>query len=153
MSDRKFNFADGCAIVVLGGLCLVVSAYYLMPNLEAARGEARAGMTYNEVRYQHLVLNGIIDGDEHNPEKNDPWGEPYITETLPDSTIQVMSKGPNKTTPESGFDDDDIYTGMPEHPNAAVYRAKKRQGIFMLLVATVSWITLSILWWKFSKDV
>jgi hypothetical protein len=153
MSDRIFHFLDGCAIVVLGVLCLVISAYYFAPNIEATRDEARAGQASNEVRVQHLVLNGIINGNIDELKQDDPWGEPYIVETLPDDTIQVMSTGPNKTTPESGFDDDDIYSGMPESPTAKFYRAKNRQWLFMLMIATVSWIVVSILWWKFSKAV
>ena len=86
MSDRKFHFLDGCAIVVIGVLCLVISAYFFMPYIEANVGELRAGMAYHEVCDQQKILSGIIDGNNSDLNQDDPWGEPYIVETLPDGT-------------------------------------------------------------------
>jgi hypothetical protein len=79
MSDRKIHLIDGCTIVVLGGLCLVISVYFFFPNVESSVGEVRVGAAYNEVIYQQQILSGVIEVNKNDPDQNDPWGEPYIT--------------------------------------------------------------------------
>ena len=115
MSVPPFRFVDFCFILFLGAICLVSSVLLFAPNIEEARGEARASSAYNWVKTRESL------GTE------DPWGEPYLEKQLPDGSTHIFSKGPNRTSPETGFDDDDIYASMPEHPNAEIYRDKQRQ--------------------------
>ena len=136
MSVPPFRFADFCIILFLGAVCLVSSVLLFAPNLEAARGETRTSTAYNGVRTRESLGT------------DDPWGEPYPEKTLPDGSTHIFSKGSNTTSPETGFDKDDIYASMPEHPNAEIYRDKKRQWIMVLVIAGSSWLALSFLWFR-----
>jgi hypothetical protein len=83
-------------------------------------------------------------------DNNDPWGQPYRITKSTENGLIVASNGPNQTTPDSGFDHDDIYSNMDRSPIETIYRYKRWRLMAALsmpviwLVGTIAYLTFTV---------
>jgi len=56
------------------------------------------------------------------------------------------SSGPNASFGEDGFDEDDIYSDMPDSPLRPMYTRKKFEANLAILVGTMTWLLLTIVY-------
>ena len=97
-------------------------------NIEKTREEYRIGQAFNEASD---IAAAVSDDKSTLSDETDPWGEPYRIAQFAEEPV-VVSSGPNQTSPLSGFDDDDIHSGMAISPAVTITRNKQRQLLIAL---------------------
>ena len=138
-----------CSDTIVDGLCIIgivvlglLLTLFLLPPLEASRGHTRKAQAWITTRQL------AAESDEARRElllaEPDPWGQPYQVFVQPDGSIRAVSSGPNMTSPEAGFDEDDIYSDMPRSPNAAADLRHSFRFLFALGAGATLWIVLSL---------
>ena len=136
------RFVDLVTILVLGGLCLIVSALTLMPSPEQGQTEARLAFTFHKVQQIERELPaGAQSGPI--PDEEDAWGHAYWLEVDAKGNRQVVSAGPNGVSPEGSFDADDIHSRMKESPSQPIAQRKQLQFLVAFAVALAAWILLT----------
>lgn len=142
------SLVDGLTVLVIGGVCFVGSAVTLMPDVKPGRNEIRLAQAWIDVRMirDATIAEGQLSFGDRSQE--DPWGEPYWLEKGREGTIQIVSSGPNGTSPENGFDNDDIHSDMTASPAKPVSDRRNRQWLLALTVPVVAWTVLSRLYLK-----
>lgn len=146
MASGCGSFVDGLTVLVIGGVCFVVSALTLMPDLEQGRYEARLAQAWIDVR---VICDATVDegrlsfGDRS---QEDPWGEPYWLEPGRDGKPRIVSSGPNGISPDSRLDEDDIHSDMTVSPTKPISDRRDRQWLLALAAPIAAWIGLSCLY-------
>ena len=141
------RFVDLVTILVLGGLCLIVSALTLMPSPEQGQREARLAVTFHKVQQIERRLPANAQPGPI-PDQEDVWGHVYWLEIDEKGDRKVVSAGPNGVSPEGSFDADDIHSRMKESPALPIARRKQLQFLLALAVALAAWILLTWLYLK-----
>ena len=127
--------------IVLFGILTAVLFLVICPAVELTRGEYQIGRAYNKTCE---IAASLPDSPMTSIDETDPWGEPYkIIESLEGPT--VLSSGPNRTSPLSGLDSDDIHSGMLVSPMDAIIRNKQRRLIIAMSLP-VLWLLGSIMY-------
>ena len=137
MPQAKTHFHSIRKIVLFG---ILIGELFLVicPAVEVTRGEYQIGRAYNKTCE---IAASLSDSPMTSIDETDPWGEPYkIIESLEGPT--VLSSGPNRTSPLSGLDSDDIYSGMLVSPMDAIIRNKQRRLVIAVLLpsSVVAWL-------------
>jgi hypothetical protein len=128
---RPLRTRDRFAILGLALLCLPLLLEF-GPFLEESRGESRAIQAYLVARQiQERVKAAAPEGTLLN--ELDPWGNRYQLRPAGDGRFLVLSSGSNGHSPPEGFDEDDVYTGMPVPPSQRIRRQKRLQWLSSLL--------------------
>ena len=140
--SAKNTIAGSLPLIVLSAIVAGLLFLTLAPNIEENRLEARIGHTYRTVC--KIAKTEIPDDTTPVVETKDtdPWGQPYRVMTTREGLI-VMSTGPNQSTLNSGFDNDDIYSTMTSSPIKSIHNAKRRQLLFALSIPVI-WLLGSI---------
>ena len=144
------RFVDFVEILFLGVLCLIVSALTLMPSPEQGRTETRLVVTYHCVQQIERELPADTQPGPI-PDVEDVWGHAYWLEVDAKGNRRVVSVGRNGISPEDGFDEDDIHSGMSESPPKPIARRKQLQFLLAFVVALAAWILLTRLYLKFRQ--
>jgi len=133
---------DGLKLLGITAFSLMLTAF-LLPPLEEGREHARK----TQARIMARRLASEVDGLswESVSDELDPWGQPYRVVSRPAGGVRVISSGPNGTSPGDELDADDIYSDMPQSPNAAEDRRHHFRMLFALGVGAAVWIGLLIL--------
>ena len=123
---------DFLTVLVIGGVCFVVSALTLTPNVKPGRNEIRLAQTWIDVRCirDATVAEGQLSFGDRSPE--DPWGEPYWLEPGRGGKPRIVSSGPNGTSPDGGLDEDDIHSDMADSPTKPISDRRNRQWLLAL---------------------
>lgn len=137
-SDTIIDVLALLAIVALGLLLTL----FLLPPLEQSREQARKTQAWSITR--QLAAETDEARRESMLAEPDPWGQPYRVFVQQGGSIRAVSSGPNMTSPEEGFDEDDIYSDMPRSPNAAADFRHSIHLLFALGVGAAIWIALSV---------
>lgn len=145
MSSRNSILKQVLVVLGIGSACFLIFLM-LIPNIEASSTEARLTVAYYQVRrISEAYL--LTPSDElfttHEIPEEDPWGQRYRLIEVDVEHVRALSCGPNMRTPEVGFDQDDIYSDMPESPVAPIHAAKKLQFTLAIGVSAVAWLLLS----------
>lgn len=141
---RTLRLRDVFAVLGIGVLCFPIMVL-LLPNFEQARSEARISMAYHDVRRLSRPAAGQSSPSNETPEM-DPWGKPYQMSLLGDDRFRVSSSGPNMISPDTGFDEDDIFSDMPTSPLTPFRIQKKRQFLIAIGSMLATWTLLLILY-------
>lgn len=108
----------------------------LAPNVEQSREEARAIQAYADVQR----LSRLYQGKAGLPDpltETDPWGEQYRIQRVDSRRVRVLSTGRNRTSRQSGFDPDDIYSDMSNSPTAP-FRNRRINGLSVAFLAAIA---------------
>lgn len=133
---------NGIAIAVMGFVSFAVMSFFFAPDIKETRSEARIGEAYRQVC---RIANPNPTNLEFDPlPDKDPWGQSYQLEMVNDQIVRVLSCGPNKSTPENGFDSDDIYSDMPVSPVSVIMREKNREWLIFAAISAAVWLLLSV---------
>lgn len=147
--SRLLSFMLNVFVVIGIGLLCLPLFLYLMPYLEQSQTEARLAQTFNEVRRISLEF-GAKDVPQTNDQTEisgtDLWGMPYQFSRIDDGQVRVMSTGPNMSTTESGFDEDDIYTDMPVSPTVPIQARKNRQFLLAFAAWGAAWLFFCVIY-------
>ncbi len=136
-------------VLVIAGLgfgCLPL-LIALGPDFKPARKEARIGQAYLEVRYRKSHAS---ESAAYPLPPADPWGQPYRLIKVKGKVVRVESSGPNMSSPDTGYDNDDIYTDMPESPLAPFRVERNRQLLIALGITAGTWIILTVVYLRLS---
>lgn len=140
--SAKNTIAPRLPPIALSAIVAGLLFFALAPNIEENRLEARIGHAYRTVC--EIAKSEIADDitPAVDTDNADPWGQPYRVMRTREGLI-VMSTGPNQSTLNSGFDDDDIYSAMTNSPIECIHNAKRRQLLFALSIPVI-WLLCSI---------
>ena len=148
MASGCRSLVDFLTALVIGGVCFVVSALTLMPDLEQGRNEVRLAQAWIDVRCirDATIAEGQLSFGDRSPE--DPWGEPYWLEPGRGGKPRIVSSGPNGTSPDGGLDEDDIHSGMTVSPTKPISDRRNRQWLLALAAPFAAWLLLLHLYFR-----
>lgn len=147
--------ASGClslvrflTMLVNGGVCFVVSALTLMPELEQGQNESRLAQAWTDVRCirDATIAEGQLSFGDLSPE--DPWGQPYWLVPGRGGKPRIVSSGPNGTSPDDGLDEDDVHSDMTDSPTKPISDRRNRQWLLALAAPVAAWLLLLGLYFR-----
>lgn len=132
----------GCLTALGFGLVSFPVLLLLAPNIEMNRGDFRRIQAFYQTRI--YAESDPSEIDTHFYPETDPWGKPLRIVEVENEVARVISSGPNMSSPESGFDEDDIYNDMTDPPPREIYSRIAREWRIAFGMCFATWLFLML---------